>query len=99
MANRRGARTDTSMMPGNKGPDHVYAQVFAVSLFVRYQANAHTVTNTARKHIHTRTNIRIVYEHMRSVFPPIEQASAFTFAGRISARSSILTLSWMTQIS
>lgn len=34
-----------------------------------------------------------VYEHMRSVFPPIEQASAFTFAGRISIHGSILTLS------
>ena len=33
-----------------------------------------------------------VYEYTRSVFPPIEQASAFTFAGRISAHGSILTL-------
>lgn len=40
------------------------------------------------------------YEHTRSVFPPIEQASAFTFAGRISAHGSILTLStgWRTDI-
>lgn len=34
-----------------------------------------------------------VYEHMCSVFPPIEQASAFTFAGFVSAHGSILTLS------
>ena len=33
-----------------------------------------------------------LYEHTCSVFPPIEQASAFTFAGRISAHGSILTL-------
>lgn len=41
-----------------------------------------------------------VYEYTRSVFPPIEQASAFTFAGRISARGSILTLpiGWRTDI-
>lgn len=41
-----------------------------------------------------------VYEYTRSVFPPIEQASAFTFAGRISAHGSILTLptGWRTDI-
>ena len=41
-----------------------------------------------------------VYEYMRRVFPPIEQASAFTFAGRISAHGSILTLptGWRTDI-
>ena len=41
-----------------------------------------------------------VYEYMRRVFPLIEQASAFTFAGRISAHGSILTLptGWRTDI-
>lgn len=41
-----------------------------------------------------------LYEHTCSVFPPIEQASAFTFAGRISAHGSILTLptGWRTDI-
>lgn len=41
-----------------------------------------------------------VYEHTRSMFPPIEQASAFIFAGRISAHGSILTLptGWRTDI-
>ncbi len=39
-------------------------------------------------------------QYTRSVFPPIEQASAFTFAGRISAHGSILTLptGWRTDI-
>lgn len=34
-----------------------------------------------------------VYEHTRSVFPPIEQASAFTFAGRIKCPRLLSLLS------
>jgi len=59
-------------------------------------SHVHTVTNTVRKHTLTREQTYVtlrMYEHMRSVFPPIEQASAFTFAGHISAHGSILTLS------
>lgn len=59
-----------------------------------------------RVNIHTREHTYValrtyeLYEHTCSVFPPIEQASAFTFAGRISAHGSILTLptGWRTDI-
>ena len=66
-----------------------YAWVF--QLYTQSQTlRANTRT---REQTYVKLCVRMsVYEHMRSVFPPIEQASAFTFAGCISARSSILTL-------
>lgn len=67
------------------------------SQLIRYQAKC-TQSQTLRANTFTREQLRTyelyeLYEHTCSVFPPIEQASAFTFAGRISACGSILTLS------
>jgi len=68
------------------------------SQLIRYQAKC-TQSQTLRANTFTREQLR-TYEHTCSVFPPIEQASAFTFAGRISAHGSILTLptGWRTDI-
>lgn len=55
-----------------------------------------TQSQTLRANTFTREQTYVAlrtYEHMRSVFPPIEQASAFTFAGRISAHGSLSLLS------
>ena len=74
------------------------------SQLIRYQAKC-TQSQTLRANTFTREQTYValrtyeLYEHTCSVFPPIEQASAFIFAGRVSAHGSILTLSWMTQIS
>ena len=79
------------MTPGNTRPERVCldlqpAHLFDIKLLRRL------VTNLARQSdTLTRTNVHNfahtnVHEHMRSVFPPIEQACTFTFAGHISPR-------------
>ncbi len=68
------------------------AHLFDIEPLHRQVTNLAQQTNTfTRTNVHNFARMN-VHEHIHSVFPPIEQASAFTFAGRISARSSILTL-------
>ena len=76
------------MTPGNTRPEHVYLDLQPRS-FVRYrELLRRQVTNLARQSdTLTRTNVHNfahtnVHEHMRRVFPPIEQACTFTFAGQ-----------------